>query len=49
MRNSIYQKHDFKAIGQDIKAAHENMGLMREQLDGLMDSFGEKDLIVLEF
>ena len=32
MRNSIYQKYDFKAIGQAIKAARDNMGLTREQL-----------------
>jgi ribosome-binding protein aMBF1 (putative translation factor) len=32
MRNSIYQKYDFKAIGQAIKAARENKGITREQL-----------------
>jgi transcriptional regulator with XRE-family HTH domain len=37
MRNSIYQRHDFKAIGQAIKAARENKGLTREQLAEKLD------------
>jgi hypothetical protein len=30
MRNSIYERYDFKAIGQAIKDARENKGLTRE-------------------
>jgi transcriptional regulator with XRE-family HTH domain len=37
MRNSIYEKYDFKAIGQAIKAARENNGLTREQLAEKLD------------
>ena len=37
MRNSIYERYDFKAIGQAVKAARENMGLTREQLAEKLD------------
>jgi len=37
MRNSVYQKYDFKAIGQAIKAARENKGMTREQLAEQLD------------
>jgi len=37
MRNSIYKRYDFKAIGQAIKAAREYKEITREQLAGKLD------------
>ena len=37
MRNSIYKRYDFKAIGQAIKAAREYKEITREQLAGQLD------------
>jgi transcriptional regulator with XRE-family HTH domain len=37
MRNSIFEKYDFKAIGQAIKDARENKGITREELAEKLD------------
>ena len=37
MRNSIYKRYDFKAIGQAIKAAREYKEITRGQLAGKLD------------
>jgi transcriptional regulator with XRE-family HTH domain len=37
MRNSIFERYDFKAIGQAIKTAREYREITREQLAGKLD------------
>jgi transcriptional regulator with XRE-family HTH domain len=37
MRNSIFEKYDFKAIGQAIKNARESKGITREELAEKLD------------
>jgi transcriptional regulator with XRE-family HTH domain len=37
MRNSIFERYDFKAIGQAIKAARESRGITLEQLAEMMN------------
>jgi len=37
MRNSIYKRYDFKAIGQAINADREHKEITREQLAGQLD------------
>jgi transcriptional regulator with XRE-family HTH domain len=37
MRNSIFERYDFKAIGQAIKDAREGKGLTREELAEKLD------------
>jgi transcriptional regulator with XRE-family HTH domain len=37
MRNSIFDRYDFKAIGQAIKSARESEGITREELAGKLD------------